>query len=86
MTKGELDTAANAYTPGLFTKGNPFNTQAVRDVANGKSGVVGNSKGGDAVYNPKSKTRVAVERSVAKRRKEQAKQEKSLGRMNTRLF
>ena len=83
--KGELETHANAYTPGLFTSGNAFNTQATRDVANGKSGTIGNTKAGDAVYNPKSKARLAVEKAVSKRIKHQAKQAKHADRNASRL-
>jgi hypothetical protein len=76
MTKGDLNTLANPYEAGLFTKQNPFNTQATRDVAAGKSGIVGNTKAGDKVYNPKTPVRTKVGAKLKARRKEMLKERK----------
>jgi hypothetical protein len=69
VTKGLIDTQANAYEPSYFTKSNPFNTQATRDVAGGKKGVIGNARAGDKVYNPKTKVRSKIAKKLAERRK-----------------
>jgi hypothetical protein len=88
MNKREQNSMANAYEPGLIATQNPYNTQATRDVAEGKSGVVGNVKAGESVYNPKSKTRTAVDKAVNTRRKAQIsqKRERGLDRAKSRLF
>jgi hypothetical protein len=69
ISKGLIATQANAYEASNFTTTNPFNTQATRDVASGKSGVVGNSKAGDKVYNPNTKIRNKITKKLEARRK-----------------
>jgi hypothetical protein len=69
VSKGLIATQANAYEPSNFTKSNPFNTQATRDVASGKSGVIGNAKAGDKVYNPNTKVRTKITKKLAERKK-----------------
>ncbi len=70
MTRGVLETMANAYEPSYLTTSSPFNTQATRDVAAGKSGIVGNAKAGDKVYNPKTKVRTKIQQKLDKRNKD----------------
>ena len=76
-TKGILESAANAYEPSFHTISNPFNTQATRDVAQGKPGIIGNAKAGDKVYNPNTKVRNAITQRLEKRFKSFKKESKS---------
>jgi hypothetical protein len=87
-TKGEQATMANAYEPSISPTASPFDTQATRDVASQKSGIIGNAGGGDAVYNPKSKLRTKLQSSLDKRRKANEANKKSnlLDRAKERLF
>jgi hypothetical protein len=73
ISKGLISTQANAYEPSHFTTSNPLNTQSTRDVAGGKSGVIGNSKAGDKVYNPDTSVRKKIVKKLAARRKEMMK-------------
>jgi len=70
ISQGLISTQANAYEASHFTKSNPFNTQSTRDVASGKSGVIGNAKAGDKVYNPDTAIRKKIVKKLAERRKE----------------
>ncbi len=88
MTKGEAASMANEYEPSLFTTQNSFNTQATRDVASRKSGVVGNARAGNAVYNPKSNTRTAVSKLIKSRGQKltASRKARSLDRATERMF
>jgi hypothetical protein len=88
MTKGEEASMANAYEPSLFTSTNSFNTQATRDVAGGKGGLVGNAKAGAAVYDPKSNTRTKVAKAIKSRGQKLTSDRKARGldRAKERLF
>lgn len=88
MNKAEASSMANAYEPGLFTTGNAFNTQATRDVGGGTSGLIGNEKAGNAVYNPKSNTRTAVSKLIKSRGQKLTESRKAQGldRAKERLF
>jgi hypothetical protein len=70
ISKGLLNTAVNAYEPSHSTLSNPYNTQATRDVGAGKSGIVGNAKAGDKVYNPKTTLRSKLAQKLKKKFKE----------------
>lgn len=74
ITRGILATAANPYESSYATLSNPYNTQATRDVAAGKSGIVGNTKAGDKVYNPNTKVRNKIGDRLKKRHKELQKE------------
>jgi hypothetical protein len=69
ISEGILSTAANPYEASNNTLGDPFNTQATRDVSAGKSGLVGNAKAGDKVYNPDTSIRKKIGEKLKKRHK-----------------
>ena len=75
-TAGLLASAANAYEPSHSTLSSPYNTQAMRDVSGGKSGIVGNVKAGDKVYNPETPIRNKIAQKLEKRHKQMAKERK----------
>lgn len=68
-TRGILESLTNAYEPSHSTLSSPYNTQATRDVCAGKSGLIGNAKAGDKVYDPNSKVRKAISKKMAARNK-----------------
>jgi hypothetical protein len=76
ISKGLLGTAANAYEPSYATLSSPYNTQATRDVSAGKSGIVGNTKAGDKVYNPNTAVRKKISQKIKKRYKSFVKEQK----------
>jgi hypothetical protein len=76
ISKGLLETAANAYEPSYATLSSPYNTQATREVAAGKSGIVGNTKAGDKVYNPDTAVRKKISQKIKQRHKRFIKEQK----------
>ena len=83
-TAAHASIMANPYEPSHKTISEPFNTQATRDVIQGKSGVVGDTNAGDAVYNPNTKTKQKVKNQLMLNR--QRKASGILDRQVNRIF
>jgi hypothetical protein len=67
-TKAEASIIANPYEASQSTIAAPYNTAATRANSAGQSGIIGNTKAGDKVYNPKTAVREKVQKRMTARR------------------
>jgi hypothetical protein len=67
-TKAEASIIANPYEASHSTIEAPYNTAATRAVSGGQSGIIGNTKAGDKVYNPKTTIRNKIQQRMTARR------------------